>query len=61
MSGNKKAYDDPSNWEYDSGSTNWTGDTDNLSPHMKEISDEITKKAFPNGIEAFQKEREGKK
>jgi len=61
MAEKKKPYDDPSNWEYDGGSSNWTGNSDNLSPYMKQVSDEITKKAFPDGIEAFQKQREKKK
>ena len=57
----KKSYDDPSNWEYDGGASNWTGNPDNLSPAMKELSDKLTKEAFPEGREAFQKERTKKK
>ena len=57
MSEKKKPYDDPSKWECDGGSSNWTGNPDNLSPYMKQVSDEITKRAFPDGIEAFQKQR----
>jgi len=57
----EKEYDNPSNWEYDGGSSNWTGNPENLSPYMKKISDEITQKAFPEGKEAFQKKRQGKK
>ena len=58
MSEKKKPYDDPSNWEYDGGSSNWTGDPNNLSPAMREISDSLTKQAFPEGIEAYQKQRQ---
>jgi len=53
----KRKYDDPDNWEYDGGSDNWTGDPNNLSPAMKELSDKLTKEAFPNGIEAYQKQQ----
>jgi len=58
MAEEKKSYDDPSNWEYDCGSPNWTGDPDNLSPAMKEISDNLTKQAFPEGREAYQKQQQ---
>lgn len=61
MTKEEKEYYDPSNWEYDGGSPNWTGDPENLSPYMKELSDKLTREAFPDGKEAFQKERAGKK
>jgi hypothetical protein len=53
----KKAYDDPSSWEYDGGSPNWTGDIVKQSPYMRETFEKISKEAFPEGIEAFQKQR----
>ena len=58
MATKNKEYTDPENWEYDGGASNWTGDPNNLSPYMKEISDRLTKAAFPEGKEAFQKQRE---
>jgi len=61
MPGKKRKYDDPDNWEYDGGSENWTGDPNNLSPYMKEISDNLSKQAFPEGREAYQKQQAGKK
>jgi len=54
----KKRYDDPENWEYDGGSPNWTGDTEKLSPYIKEVMENIEKQAFPEGKEAYQKQRQ---
>jgi hypothetical protein len=56
-----KAYDDPSNWEYDGGSPNWTGDIKKLPPHIREVQEKLVKEAFPEGIEAFQKKRKAEK
>jgi len=52
----KKRYYDPDNWEYDGGSSNWTGDTEKLSPYIKEVMENIEKQAFPEGKEAYQKQ-----
>jgi len=52
----KKRYDDPDNWEYDGGSPNWTGDTEKLSPYIKEVMENLKKQAFPEGKEAYQKQ-----
>jgi len=57
MASKKREYTDPENWEYDFGSANWTGDTNNLPLYIKELSDRLTKEAFPDGVEAFQKQR----
>jgi len=51
----KKPYDDPSNWEYDCGPVEFHGEV--ASPYINEIFDEITKKAFPEGKNAYQKQR----
>lgn len=61
MSESSKSYDDPSDWEYDGGSQNWTGDFDRLPPHIRDVFGGLEKQAFPDGKEAFQKQREGKK
>lgn len=37
---------DPSHWEYDGGSPNWTGDIEKLSPHIREVQDQLVKSAF---------------
>lgn len=58
MSDKKKHYDAPDNWEYDGGLPNWTGDTDKLSPYIKEVMESIEKKAFPEGKEVYQKQRQ---
>jgi hypothetical protein len=51
----KKKYDDPSNWEYDGGTENFTGEI--ASPYINSVADDLMKKAFPNGREAYQKEQ----
>ena len=48
-------------YEYDCGPENFTGDFSKLSPHIQEVADDLTKQAFPEGKEAFQKERAAKK
>ena len=42
----KKPYDDPSNWEYDCGDPGFTGDIEKLSPHMREVQEQIARDAF---------------
>jgi hypothetical protein len=61
MSEKTKPYDDPSNWEYDGGDPNWTGDREKLSPYMQSVEDNLMKQAFPEGKEAFQKQQTAKK
>jgi hypothetical protein len=56
MSEKKKPYDDPSNWEYDGGPANFTGEIE--SPHINSVADDLIKQAFPKGKEAFQKQQE---
>ena len=41
-----KPYDDPLYWEYDCGSSTWTGNSESLSPAMKKMSDEITREVL---------------
>jgi len=53
----RKRYDDPENWEYDGGSSNWTGNYDNLSSYIKEVMENIEKQAFSEGKEACKKQR----
>jgi hypothetical protein len=60
MSEEKKPYDDPSNWEYDCGSENWTGEFDKLPPYIQEVANNLTKQAFPDGVEAYQKQQAAK-
>ena len=55
MSEEKKPYDDPSNWEYDCGPEKFTGEI--ASPYINEVMDEITRRAFPEGKEAYQKQQ----
>ena len=56
MTEKKKPYDDPSNWEYDCGPVEFKGEI--ASPYINSVVDDLVKKAFPNGREAFQKQRE---
>ncbi|MDR0320996.1 MAG: hypothetical protein LBI28_05790 [Treponema sp.] len=51
----EKPYDDPSNWEYDGGSENFTGEI--ASPYINSVLDDLTKQAFPDGVEAYQKQQ----
>ena len=57
----KTQIDDPKNWEYDFSDASFTGEI--ASPHINSLSDDLIKQAFPNGKEAYQKERQrtGKK
>jgi hypothetical protein len=55
MSEEKKPYDDPSNWEYDGGPENFTGEI--ASPYINSVADDLMKRAFPEGKEAYQKQR----
>jgi hypothetical protein len=50
---------DPKNYEYDCGPSTFTGKV--ASPYIQGVLDEISKKAFPDGKEAFLKERDGNK
>ena len=56
MSEKTKPYDDPSKWEYDGGPENFSGEI--ASPYINSVADDIMKNAFPEGVEAFQKERQ---
>lgn len=55
MSEKKKDYDAPSSWEYDGGPENFSGEV--ASPYIKSVLDGISKEAFPDGVEAYQKQR----
>jgi hypothetical protein len=55
MSEEKKPYDDPSKWEYDCGPENFTGEI--ASPYINMVADDLVKQAFPDGVEAYQKQR----
>jgi hypothetical protein len=57
----EKLYDDPSNWEYDCGPANFTGDFDKLPPYIQQVANDLTKQAFPDGVEAYQKQQATKK
>jgi hypothetical protein len=37
---------DPEKWEYDGGPLNFTGEADKLSPHIREVQEQIVKDAF---------------
>jgi hypothetical protein len=50
---------DPKDWEYDFGPVEYTGEV--ASPYINKVMDDIEKKAFPNGKEAFQKENRSAK
>ena len=43
-------------YEYDGGPANFTGEI--ASPHINSVADGIMKAAFPDGVEAFQKQRQ---
>ena len=51
-----KDYDDPSKWEYDGGAENFTGEI--ASPYINSVADELVRQAFPEGKEAYQKQRQ---
>ena len=55
MAEKEKLYDDPSNWEYDGGPSNFKGEI--ASPHINSIADDLMKQAFPEGKEVFQEQR----
>jgi len=46
---------DPKDWEYDFGPPTFTGEI--ASPYINEVLDDIFDEAFPDGVEAFQKQR----
>ena len=55
MAEKKIAYDDPSNWEYDGGPKEYTGEI--ASPYIRKITEDLIKQAFPEGREAYQREQ----
>ena len=59
MAEKKRPYDDPENWEDDCGHENFTGEI--ASPHINSVADGLMKQAFPEGKEAYQKQRADEK
>ena len=37
---------DPAQWEYDGGEPDFTGDIEKLSPHIREVQEQIVRDAF---------------
>jgi len=39
-------HSDPGEWEYDGGTPDFTGDIEKLSPHIREVQEQIVRDAF---------------